>query len=121
MRSRGADITATQTGVANSADNPDLRVFEFTLRNMGPSYAKHVQAYLVDGEGRARSSRPMGRPLDPGESLPVTLYLPKIAWDPPVPLRLVVAWFGEGGVLHEEVSNLTVQHEIHPQIRAGGV
>jgi hypothetical protein len=120
LRSRKADITATQTGVSNSSDDPNLRIFEFTLRNMGPSYAKHVQAYLIDSQGRARSSRPMGRPLNPGESLPVTLYVPKIAWDPPAALRLVVAWYGEGGVPHEEVSNLTVQHEIHPQLRAGG-
>lgn len=115
-RRRHADITSSQDAIEDAGDEQQ-RIYRFTLTNMGPSYSKHVTAYLVDSDGRVRSSRPPGFPIPVGDSIAVALYVPRIAWDPPAPLRLVVAWFGEDGKSHDEFSNLTVQHDIHPQFQ----
>jgi hypothetical protein len=84
---------------------------------MGPGYSKYVTGHVIDQEGRIRSNQPQGRPLEVGASRVLELRVPRIAWDPPRPIRLVVEWRDEDGQIREEISNLLVQHEMHPDLQ----
>jgi hypothetical protein len=102
-----AEITATQGGWATI--NDDLRNYDFVLTNLGPSWSKHVSAWLYD----EHSDVDLGNgaevgPIDVGAEKTVTLRVPIEQAERAVTPRLMVKWGDGEGPRHVEPSNLVV-------------
>jgi hypothetical protein len=108
-RQRRADITASQIGFEPTQQGN--RVYKFRLRNMGPSYSKHVRAWLQTEDGSFRGDIPLGIPLNVGEQADVGVVVPSELWNGARPtLLLYVQWFNDEGREEAEVSNLVFDY-----------
>jgi hypothetical protein len=104
---RHAEITSSQGGFHPEGET---RVYDFTLKNLGPSWAKHVTAWLITKDGERVSDRPIGMPLEPGESRDISVPVRrKELWEEPVEVRLQVMWQDISGGPYYELSNLEVR------------
>jgi len=100
-----AEITAIRGGAHRDDDD---HVFEFVLRNMGPSYGKHVTAWLADGEGTPLSDAADPAPLSVNEQRAITLRGRTNALNEAVQVRLWVGWRDSHGQFRQEPSNVDV-------------
>jgi hypothetical protein len=104
---RHAEITSSQGGFRSEGERRD---YDFTLKNLGPSWAKHVTAWLITEDGQRVSDRPIGMPLDPGESREITIPVRRRElWEQPVGVRLEVMWSDMSGGPYYEPSSLEVR------------
>jgi hypothetical protein len=99
-----ADISSDR-GPSGRGENGG-QFFEFTLTNMGPSYAKHVCAWLVDAEGTPCSNRTIGFSMTVNQSMTVRLYVTSEVLEDHPPAALRVGWRGVGGGYLEKASTL---------------
>jgi hypothetical protein len=105
---RHAEITAYQREFAPAGDA--YWNYDFVLKNLGPSWAKHVSAWLGDYEsGDAFTEHLNLGPIDVREERLVTMRVDKAIVHDRRQAALWVKWSDEGGLGHVERSNLHVR------------
>lgn len=106
-----ADITTFQ--LPHKKTREGERTYKFKLRNMGPSYSKHVRAWLQTTDGRKLGGLRIGFPLAPGDELPFEAPVPREMWegDRP-PLEVIVEWRNDRGEPETERSNLEFNYDV---------
>ena len=103
-----AEITATQGGFTPAGEHQ--RNYDFVLTNLGPSWSKHVSAWLADEETGEVVSGPVGLgPIDAGHEKSTTLTMDARVAREDRSVALWVKWSDEGGLNHVERSNLHVR------------
>jgi hypothetical protein len=108
-KARGqAEITAAQTGFETEGDK---RVYNVTATNLGPSYAKHVQAWLTDQTGDGVSDVASLGLLDSQSERPFALRVPLDTLRRSEVQKLVLwfQWWGSDKQEHSEPSNAEIQ------------
>ncbi len=102
-----AQITAEQGGRASRGD--DRWTLDFRVKNLGPSWAKHVRVWLVEPDDKAEISvgGEVG-PLDPHQEAFASLSIPRRFRDERRPVELWTYWGDEAGE-HTERINIDVR------------
>jgi hypothetical protein len=100
-----AEITARQ---GRYGRGPQFGDYDFTLKNLGPSWAKHVSCWLADSADEQLTAKVSSQYLEPGQERTVTLQVPERLWVNPVPFHLMVEWRDESGGPQIERSNLHI-------------
>jgi hypothetical protein len=110
-RQHRADITASQIG--HMPGPRETRLYKVRLRNMGPSYSKHVRAWLQTEDESFRVGIPRGIPLDVREQAEVEFAVPRELWEATrPPLELMVQWHNDEGQRMTERSNLEFDYDV---------
>jgi hypothetical protein len=78
-RQHHADITTIQ--LPHKRTREGERIYKFKLRNMGPSYSKHVRAWLQTTDGEVLGGLPYGIPLERGQEESFDVPVPREMWD----------------------------------------
>lgn len=102
---RHAEITAAQGGYSRRSGSGD---YDFTLKNLGPSWAKHIACWLADSTEEPLTPKVRAQYLEPGQERTVTLQVPERLWLNSVPFHLMIEWRDDGGGPHVERSNLQI-------------
>jgi hypothetical protein len=100
-----AEITAAQ---GQSGHGSPFGQYEFVLKNLGPSWAKHVSCWLANSAEEALTAKVSAQYLERGQERAVTLEVPETVWRNPPQVHLMVEWRDESGGPNQERSNLRV-------------
>jgi hypothetical protein len=103
-----AEITATSRGFETEGAG---RAYKLTATNLGPSYAKHVQAWITDQTGDGVSDVASLGYLNKGDErdFEVRVSADKLRRSEIERLVLWFTWYGADKQQHQEPSNLELQ------------
>jgi len=104
-KSRRAEITSEQAGYERSSGEG---MYHFMLKNLGPSWAKHIAIKLRDEDGNKVAGAIVGY-LERGQETRASITVPQRFWEQQTPVSLWVAWQDESGGPYEERSNAAVR------------
>jgi hypothetical protein len=105
-RSQRAEITAEQAGYERSSGEG---TYHFRIKNLGPSWAKHIAVDLRDDDGNPVTPGVTVGYLERGEETRATILVPQHLWEKQQPVSLWVAWRDDSGGPYEERSNAAVR------------
>jgi hypothetical protein len=101
-----AEVTVEQAGFNRS---PGAGEYYFLVKNLGPSWAKHISIHLRNIDEDPLTTEAIVGYLERGEEERATLLVPERLWQELTPVWVWVKWSDDRGGPHEQRANLHVR------------